>query len=96
VSNIINGNRGVGEDTLLAIAHAFKIPPEQVFRAAKLLPENIKQSPTLEEVNYKMDQLTEDQQQMVLDLIDTLIDRKDRGNAKNKRGPMESPNTTGA
>lgn len=38
VSNIINGNKGLGADSLNAIAHAFHLPPESVFRAAGLLP----------------------------------------------------------
>jgi len=38
VSNIINGRRRMGEETGKAIAHALQLPPEQVFRAAGLLP----------------------------------------------------------
>lgn len=38
VSNLVNGKRGPGEDTCRAIARAFGYPPEEVYRAAGLLP----------------------------------------------------------
>lgn len=38
LSNIMNGERGVGENSINSIAHALGYPPETVFRAAGLLP----------------------------------------------------------
>lgn len=38
INNLISGRRGPGEDTCKAIAHAFGLPPEAVFRAAGMLP----------------------------------------------------------
>lgn len=38
ISNIMSGNRQVGQDTISAIARALKLPPETVFRAAGILP----------------------------------------------------------
>lgn len=38
ISNILNGKRQAGVDALTAIAGAFKIPPEELFQAAGILP----------------------------------------------------------
>jgi transcriptional regulator with XRE-family HTH domain len=38
ISNIVSGNRKVGQETLAKIARALRVPDETVFRAAGLLP----------------------------------------------------------
>ncbi len=38
LSRIISGSRSAGPQTCIAIAQAFKLPPEQVFRIAGILP----------------------------------------------------------
>src|SRR3990167_5968829 len=38
ISMIVSGQRGPGTEFCLAIAEAFKLPPEDVFRRAGLLP----------------------------------------------------------
>lgn len=38
VSRIISGQRGMGEKSLTAIAHALKLPPDLVFEKAGILP----------------------------------------------------------
>lgn len=45
ISNIMSGNRKVGQDTLRAIAHALKLPPDLVFEKAGILPPKIELSP---------------------------------------------------
>lgn len=39
ISNIMSGNRSVGQETLTKIAHALRFPPELVFEKAGLLPQ---------------------------------------------------------
>jgi transcriptional regulator with XRE-family HTH domain len=39
ISNILSGNKGAGETSLKAIASAFHIPPEEIFRVAGILPQ---------------------------------------------------------
>ena len=39
VARLLTGERGVGERSTLAIAHALKLPPVQVFVVAGFLPE---------------------------------------------------------
>jgi transcriptional regulator with XRE-family HTH domain len=38
ISNLINGTKGKGPDSLTAIAHALKLPVDLVFEKAKMLP----------------------------------------------------------
>lgn len=75
INGILTESRGAGPDVLLAIARALKLPPETVFRAAGLLPPRPDTNPELEEANYKLSQLPEWQRKLVLDFIDTLIER---------------------
>jgi transcriptional regulator with XRE-family HTH domain len=73
ISNLVNNKRGPGEETCKAIAHAFVLPPENVFRAAGLLP----LLPSIEDarkeiMNYKFDELTPEQQDDVIFYIEYL------------------------
>lgn len=38
ISNIMNGTKGIGQNTLIKIAHGLNIPEMEVFRAAGILP----------------------------------------------------------
>ncbi|MGC1374647.1 MAG: helix-turn-helix transcriptional regulator, partial [Anaerolineales bacterium] len=38
ITRLLNGERGIGETGLNAIARALRLPPETVFRAAGMLP----------------------------------------------------------
>jgi transcriptional regulator with XRE-family HTH domain len=78
ISKVINGQRKPGVDFCDGIAHAFKYPSDRVMRAAGLLPQIKTKGPTLEEINHKLTFLPPDKQQMILDLIDSLIDKEDR------------------
>lgn len=45
ISNLVNGTKGAGQDSLTAIAHALKLPVDLVFEKAKLLPTKNELSP---------------------------------------------------
>ena len=66
ISNLINKKRGPGYDSCNAIAKAFKLPPEIVFRAAGLLPQKIDTNPTTEEFVYLVDQMSLEEQEELL------------------------------
>lgn len=57
ISDIISGRRGIGKNAAKQIARALKMPPEQVFRAAGILPPDPKDDPWIEETMHKLDQL---------------------------------------
>lgn len=82
ISRIMTGDRKPGPDVCLAIAEAFKIPPESVFRAAGLLPPVPEEELTLDEINHKLSLLPEEARQEVLDFIDIKLNRIQRVNEK--------------
>lgn len=67
ISNIINGRRGVGKKVGNAIAHAFMIPPEEVFRAAGLLPPISDKRVKLKELEHLANLLGDDDLEEVID-----------------------------
>ncbi len=52
VSNILSSRKNIGVTSANAIAKAFKIPPEIIFRKAGLLPEVFDSSERVEEIIY--------------------------------------------
>lgn len=83
ISRIINGERRIGTDVANAIAFAMKIPNEEVFRQAGLLPSKPEIDPALEELNYKLSTLPPDLQEEALNYLNYLIEKQDnkaRGN----------------
>lgn len=45
ISNLINGTKGAGEDSLLAVARALNLPPDLVFEKANKFPPKPELSP---------------------------------------------------
>lgn len=71
ISNLRNGKRGPGEDTCTAIATAFHLPPEVVFRAAGLLPDLPTPRALYEEiVKHRLSLLDDAQLEDVLKYVD--------------------------
>lgn len=75
VSNYING-RIPDEKALRKIAKAFKLPPEAVFRAAGVLPPTANDL-WVENMNYKIGQLTGVRRELAERLINTLLTEQD-------------------
>lgn len=75
ISNLINGNKGVGESTLNAIANAFHIPAVEVFRQAGLIPKVPKVSVREEQLLFMFRRMTEDQQDDVIKYSDFLLSK---------------------
>jgi transcriptional regulator with XRE-family HTH domain len=73
VSFLINETRKPSPDTLNAIAHAFKYPPEFVFRIAGLLP---KETPTDEELEFLFSQLQPDEQDEIKEIVRMKLNRR--------------------
>ena len=69
VTRLLNGERGIGENGIVAIAHALKLPPETVFRAAGLLPPQSSKNERIEQAVYLMDDLPEQEQEDILEFI---------------------------
>ena len=78
ISNLINERRGPGEDTCRAIARAFHLPPEQVFRAAGILPPS--HNDIDEELEYLYSLLDESDKARIIDIMRAFIKLTGRGN----------------
>jgi transcriptional regulator with XRE-family HTH domain len=78
ISNILSGTRGIGEETCLALAKAFKLPPETVFRAAGLLPPKKDIDPEIERAMHLASQLSEEELQEVIKIVELKLDRQER------------------
>lgn len=91
ISEIISGNRQVGKSTATAIAHALKLPPEQVFRAAGLLPPET-EDPWADEMAHKLSQLSPSLRGVAERFINSMVEQeeaeeksKSKSNRKEKR-----------
>jgi transcriptional regulator with XRE-family HTH domain len=65
-SHIFTGKRKPGIDMCRAIAKAFKLPPETVYRQAGLLPPNKEGSPDYDELKYWFEMMTPNEQEEFL------------------------------
>lgn len=91
ISNVLNNNRQPGTDLCLAIADAFKMPPEHVFRAAGLLPPNPDNDPLLDRANHLLAQLPPEKQQEALAFLDFLVERSQSSEPDTRPRPAEGP-----
>ena len=69
INNILSGSRGPGTDLAKGIAKAFDIPPEQVYRAAGLLPVGANVDEYTEQIVYETKDLTRREKEEVLAYI---------------------------
>ena len=77
ISRIISGQRNPGQDTLSAIAKAFKLPPEFVFEKAGILPPSV-EDPWVSKMNHKLELLTGPRREMAERILDTMLSEQDR------------------
>lgn len=69
VSRILKGERKADVETLSSFAHALKLPPEQVYRAAGILPPAHELDELVEQIIHETTDLPEQDQQEVLAFI---------------------------
>ena len=80
VNHLLNRNRNPGPKACNAIAHALDIDPEDVFRAAGLLPPKPDEPPTLSEWIHLYLEADEEERDRMLEVARTLSRRSQRGN----------------
>ena len=93
VSRIISGSRGPGEGALRAIADALRLPAEQVFRAAGMLPPDPKKDPLTEEGLHILQQLEGENKEDAVRYLKLRLDvQEERGKygARGKKRPATS------
>jgi len=81
ISRLINRERKPTPETLLAIAKAINYPPEEVFRWAGFLPQNIEKDHLTEEAEFLLSQLSPYQRQQAVKFIRFLAEEKEGNNA---------------
>ena len=89
ISEIISGQRQIGKRTATSLAEALKLPPEQVFRAAGILPpEN--DDPWVEEMAHKFSQLSPGLRGVAERLINSMVEQEEAERKKNPKSKTRS------
>ncbi len=69
ISDIFSGRRPVGKSIALKIAKGLELPPDQVFRAAGLLPPEKKRNEIIEQIIHEVQDRSADEQKEFLSYI---------------------------
>jgi len=72
IAKVLARDRQPGPEVCLAIAKALKMPPEEVFRQANLLPP-LPENATLKQINEAAARLTAEDQLVVLKITQSLL-----------------------
>lgn len=83
INGVVTGARGPGRDLCVGIARAFKIPPEEVFRIAGLLPP-AKSNDRVDRLIYQIEELDEEDQATIETFVGALVERKRKKNTAPK------------
>ena len=78
ISRLLSETRQPGTEACEAIARAFNLPAETVYRKAGLLPEITPRALYEEIVEYRIKQLTDDEIDELMDYIELMQRRKSR------------------
>lgn len=78
ISRVLNRERKPSTETLAAIANALKIPTEEVFRKAGILPEKPEIDPLMEDLLYTLSRLPQEDQDELLELAKFKLQRQSR------------------
>ena len=89
INKLLNGKSRPQPSTLAAIARAFKIPVETVYRAAGLLPPNTDHDDSMQELMYILKSIQSPRRKataiMVLKALIAEEENEQRGDGKEKR-----------
>lgn len=94
ISRIITGQRGLGEKSLTAIAHALNISPITIFRKAGLLPPEGGETTKFEDWEYLLSQLTPDEQEEIRQFVELKIERRQKAESS-ERSKIYKPKKAG-
>ena len=82
INGVLTGARGPGNELCVAIANAFHLTPEVVFRAAGLLPPAREPDPLASEAAHLVSLLPEDKKQIAVEYIRFLVEMEDKKRRK--------------
>lgn len=92
VAYLINGRRNAGEDACSKLAHALKLPPETVFRAAGLLPPVSEDEAKFEDWKYLLEGLNERDLNLLRDLAEKMAAENEKERALKSLNPRRVAN----
>ena len=87
LSLIYSGAREPGTKVCDGIAKAFRIPPDNVYRIAGLLPSQPSTNQDVKELEHIYHELTEDNQEDLLDYARSRLHKQERGDKKKNGKP---------
>jgi transcriptional regulator with XRE-family HTH domain len=90
ITNLLTGTRSPGPDILDAIAKAFRLPTEDVYRVAGLLPVKPNADETVSEITHIYHELDEDNRQELLDYARLRLNKQEREHS-GKQHPRTTP-----
>jgi transcriptional regulator with XRE-family HTH domain len=92
ISQVITEQKNPGADFCLGIARAFRVPPEEVFRRAGILPPLPETEKKKQSVWLRFTRLSPEQQDLILTTMEAWVreNRQDQPQAKTSPGLEES------
>jgi transcriptional regulator with XRE-family HTH domain len=90
ISRIISGTRGIGEQSIIAIAKALRIPVDLMFEKAYGIPSKSELSPKKRELMEKVKIADDSTVQLVIDMLDVAVRNKQR-QVPNNINPKTTP-----
>lgn len=90
ISNIMSGTRNVGQDTLVKIARALRLPPELLFEKAGVLPPKTDLTPNKRELMEKLKTADDATVKMVIEILEVAVRNKQR-EIPNNINPKTTP-----
>jgi len=94
ISRILSGTRGTEGKTLSALAHALKLPPEEVYRAAGLLPPEPIETKLTRQITYVTAQLPPEEQQGLLEFAKLRLRLSEKQGTYETRKPAKHTGST--
>lgn len=89
ISDVVSGRRRVGKDMATSIAGALKLPPEQVFRAAGILPPEL-DDPWVEEMSHKLTRLSPGLRAVAERFINSMVEGEESEQKKKEKPKRRS------
>ena len=93
ITRVLSGERSFSSDSLLAIAKAFKLPPEHVFQAAGILPPKSEEDKLIEQIIALTEGLSEESKKDIYEyarMRSRIDEEKARYDAAKNRKPRQA------
>ncbi len=84
ITRLLNGERKPGNDALTAVAKGLRLPPSEVFQAAGVFENPLKELNKIQALAYKISMLPPSQQRLIDAIIETMLSQLHEGNIENK------------